>query len=48
LERRNDKANANAEQKATAWRARTPALITREAARVEASAAKPLTRNAPP
>jgi len=48
LDRRNDKANAKAEQNATAWRARTPALVTREAAKVEASAAKPVARNATP
>lgn len=48
FDRRNDKANANAEQNATAWRARLAAFMIREATRVEASAAKPLARNAPP
>lgn len=48
FERRKDKANANAEQNATAWRARLPAFMIREATRVEARAAKPLARNAPP
>jgi hypothetical protein len=48
LDRRNAKANANAEQNATAWRARTFAPIKREATNAEVSTADPLARNAPP
>jgi len=49
FDRRNDKANANAVLNATAWRARRlPALMIRDATRVEASAARPPARNAPP
>lgn len=48
LDRRKAKANANAEQNATAWRARTVAPTTRGATKAAVTAASPLARNVPP